>query len=398
MPAEARAMTTALRTSISMSCPATGRIWIVTSRATSACHSFAAVRTSMTAPVVSEARKVMMATTATRARPEIVACGTIGVSKRGSGRDEGASGGSSPRGWPVFVVASVVDMQTTLVQHETARVELVHQRDVVGGDDDRSPGFVELDEQPQQPLRQIGIDIARRLVGEEKLRPRDHRPRDRRTLLLSAREHRWQRGDAIAEPNPVQQFDHLLAITVLGLPDHPQRQCHVLEGRHVVEQAEILKHDADAPPQCGQRVLADGSDIVAEQRHQPARGPQREKQQTQKRGLTGARGPGEELERTLIDTERKIAQDLGTEAIAQAHVFEPDHLPLRTKSAPRPAGRRVAPCLDSGLIAARGLFGLRLCCAWARELAMRRRAGFPRILKFPRWPARDPTPHDLRIR
>src|SRR5262249_53256206 len=100
--------------------------------------------------------------------------------------------------------------------------------------------------------------------------------------------------------------------------------------------------------------------IVAEQRHQPARGPQREKQQTQKRGLAGARGPGEELERTLIDTERKIAQDLGTEAIAQAHVFEPDHLPLRTKSAPRPAGRRVAPCLDSGLIAARGLFGLRL--------------------------------------
>src|SRR5262249_14295695 len=113
--------------------------------------------------------------------------------------------------------------------------------------------------------------------------------------------------------------------------------------------------------------------IVAEQRDQPARGPQREKQQTQKRGLAGARGPGEELERTLIDTERKIAQNLGTEAIAQAHVFEPDHLPLRT----RPAGRRVAPCLDSGLIAARGLFGPPLCCAWARELAMRRRASSP---------------------
>src|SRR5499426_616883 len=292
----------------------------------------------MTAPVVSEARKVMMATTATRARPEIVACGTIGVSKRGSGWAEGAPGASSPWGWPAFVVASVVDMQTTLVQHETARVELIHQRNVVGGDDDRSPGSVELDEQSQQPLRQIGIDIARRLVGEKKLRPRDHRPRDRRALLLSAREHRWQRGDAIAEPDPAQQFDHLLAITVLGLPDHPQRQCHVLEGRHVVEQAEILKHDADAPPQRGQRVLAEGSDIVAEQRDQSARGPQREKQQTQKRGLAGTRGPGEELERTLIDTERKIAQDLGTKLVAQAHVFEPDHLSLRTKSAAPPGG------------------------------------------------------------
>src|SRR5580692_1871647 len=144
MPAEARAITTALRTSISMSCPATGRIWIVTSRATSACHSFAAARTSSTAPVVSEARKVMMATTATRARPEIVARGTIGVSKRGSGWGEGAAGASGSRCWPV--VALVVDMQATLVQHETARVELIRQRNVVGGDDDRSPGFVELDE------------------------------------------------------------------------------------------------------------------------------------------------------------------------------------------------------------------------------------------------------------
>ncbi len=58
---------------------------MVTSRATSACQSLAAARTSMTAPVVSEARNVMMATTATSARPPIVLCGTIGVSTRGSG-------------------------------------------------------------------------------------------------------------------------------------------------------------------------------------------------------------------------------------------------------------------------------------------------------------------------
>ena len=87
-----------------------------------------------------------MATTATRARPEIVARGTIDVSKRGSGWAEGAAGASGSRCWPAFVVASVVDMQATLVQYETARVELIHQRNVVGGDDDRSPGFVELDE------------------------------------------------------------------------------------------------------------------------------------------------------------------------------------------------------------------------------------------------------------
>ena len=59
---------------------------MVISRETSACHSLAAPLTKITAPVVSEARNVMMATTATSARPEIDLRGTNGVSKRGSGR------------------------------------------------------------------------------------------------------------------------------------------------------------------------------------------------------------------------------------------------------------------------------------------------------------------------
>src|SRR6516225_1929924 len=248
-------MTTALRTSISMSCPATGRIWIVTSRATSACHSFAAARTSRTAPVVSEARNVMMATTATRARPEIVARGTIGVSKRGSGWAAGAAGASPSRGWPAFVVASVVDMQTTFVQHETARVELIHQGNVVGGDDDRCAGPVELDEQPQQPLRQIRVDVTRRLVREQKLRLRDDGTRNRGALLFSAREHGRQGPNAIAEPDPLEELHDLLAITLLALPDHAQRQRDILKRRHMVEQAKILEHDADASPERREHVL-----------------------------------------------------------------------------------------------------------------------------------------------
>ena len=175
------------------------------------------------------------------------------------------------------------------------------------------------------------------------------RPRDRRALLLSAREHRRQRRNAIAEPDPVQQFDHLLAIAVLALADHPQRQSHVIEGRHVVEQPEILKHDADAPPQRSEVVLAERGGIVAEQRNQPPRGPQREKQQTQKRGLAGARGSGEELKRMRIDAERKIPQDLGPEAIAQSYVLEPDQLPLPKKRAPSGGTAVWATCLDPAL-------------------------------------------------
>ena len=60
-------------------------------------------------------------------------------------------------------------MQSPLVQDQTAGVVLVHQRDVVGGNDDRGARSVQFDEQAQQPLTEIGIDIAGRLIGEQQL-------------------------------------------------------------------------------------------------------------------------------------------------------------------------------------------------------------------------------------
>ncbi len=95
MPGVARAIAAASLTSASRSRPGRGRIWIVISRATSDCHSAAEPSTSITAPVVSEARNVMMATTATRARPEIELRGTTGVSRGGSaGSRRAAAAGS----------------------------------------------------------------------------------------------------------------------------------------------------------------------------------------------------------------------------------------------------------------------------------------------------------------
>src|SRR5580700_995378 len=94
---------------------------------------------------------------------------------------------------------SVIDMQASLVEDQPARVVFVHQGNIVRGDDDSGTRFIELDEKPQQTLAEIRIDVAGRLVGEEKLRPRDHGPCNRRALLLAAREHRRQGGYALAQ-------------------------------------------------------------------------------------------------------------------------------------------------------------------------------------------------------
>src|SRR5215470_2004755 len=139
MPGTARASCTALPTSDSMSRPAPGLIWMVTSRAMSDCHSLAALAISTTAPVVNAARNVMMATTAISAEPEMEPLGTIGVSGRGPSptgmRAVVFSDGLS--GYSAGIAPSIVHVQPPVVDHEASRIELVHQRNVVRGDDDR---------------------------------------------------------------------------------------------------------------------------------------------------------------------------------------------------------------------------------------------------------------------
>src|ERR1051326_8535398 len=150
-------------------------------RARSERQSLAALTIMVTAPQVSPARNVMMATTAISELPAIELFGTMAVATRGprprkvvvSRSSHGSASASLPRS-----SGSVVDMQPSLVQHQPARVVFVHQGDIVGGDDDGRARFVELDEQAQQALAEIGVDVAGRLVSEQELRARDHCARD----------------------------------------------------------------------------------------------------------------------------------------------------------------------------------------------------------------------------
>src|SRR6266567_3173006 len=123
---------------------------MVISLATSDCHSDADALTKSTVPVVIDARNVMMATTATSARPAIEARGTIGDVLRAVADTCGRSWPRSTSGTCSLPVL-LIDVQPSLMQHQPPRLVLIHQRDVVGRDDDGGARLVELDEQPQQP-------------------------------------------------------------------------------------------------------------------------------------------------------------------------------------------------------------------------------------------------------
>src|SRR3954470_18547249 len=114
---------------------------MVISLATSDCHSAADAAASRTAPVVIDARNVMMATTAISARPAIEARGTIGDKLRAF---IGTCGRSCPRSingsrsLPVLLIK----VYPALMQHHPPRVVLVHQGDVVRGDNHRGARLV----------------------------------------------------------------------------------------------------------------------------------------------------------------------------------------------------------------------------------------------------------------
>src|SRR3979411_1692496 len=162
------------------------------------------------------------------------------------------------------------------------------------------------------------------------MRPRNHRACDRRALLLAAGQDRRQRIHSLAETDPFQQIDDLLAIARFLAAHHPERQRHVFVSGHVIEQAKVLQHDADPLAQIGDLILAEQRDVMTEQIDQAAGRPQRQKQQPQQRGLAGAGRSGQELEGMGGDQETKVAQNLRAKPVTQSYIFEPNQAQLRS--------------------------------------------------------------------
>ena len=98
----------------------------------------------------------------------------------------------------------------------------------------------------------------------------------------------------------------------------------------MIEQAEVLQHDADPLAQVGDLILAEQRHVMAEQIDEAARRPQRQEQQPQQRSLAGAGRAGEELEGMGGDQETQVAQNLRTQSVTQSNIFEPNQAQLRS--------------------------------------------------------------------
>src|SRR5262249_49731722 len=148
-PLKPPAMRAAVASAASMSSPSAGLIWMVASRAIWLSQTAAELLTSETAPKVRQDRNVMIAMTEISERPATFCSGTIvAILRCRRGTTVGASAGGAGS-LAACCLASVMDLQPSGVEHHPARLDLVHESQVVSGDQHGGAQPVELDEQPE---------------------------------------------------------------------------------------------------------------------------------------------------------------------------------------------------------------------------------------------------------
>ena len=134
----------------------------------------------------------------------------------------------------------------------------------VGDHDDGGAGGVEVAEQVHDVEAVVAVEVAGGLVAEDELRVGDDRPGNGHALLLPAGELLRIVARPVDDAHALQHLVDLLPTLRLAEAEVAQRQLHVLEDVHVVDEVEALEHEADDPaPQLQAVFLAQGGDIPA---------------------------------------------------------------------------------------------------------------------------------------
>ena len=195
----------------------------------------------------------------------------------------------------------------------------------MGCDQDRRAQPVQFPEQADQPCAHFGIDIAGGFVGDQQVGPRHHGAGDGDALLLAAGQGGRAGLHPVAQPHPGQQFPHVMGVFAVAPSRQPEGQRHIVVGRKMIQQPEILEHHADAAAKRRQIAAARGGKFLPEQGDEPPGRRLGQIDQLQKRGLARAGQAGQEGEGAAFQLESDIAQHFGPGAVPHADIFKANH-------------------------------------------------------------------------
>jgi hypothetical protein len=129
-----------------------------------------------------------------------------------------------------------------------------HQLQVVRREQDGRARGVDGAEQLEDAVRGALVEVARRLVRQHDQRIVHERPRDRHALLLAAGQLAGSFSDFAARPTCASRRRPSSG-SRSGARRSPPARTHVLRGRPVLQQPEILEHVADLAAQHGDLAL-----------------------------------------------------------------------------------------------------------------------------------------------
>ena len=182
-------------------------------------------------------------------------------------------------------------------KHDAPRTDLIDEMHIVAGDDHRHADLVEALEQFHDLERELRIEIAGGLIGNEQRRLRHHRPRDADPLLLAGREFQGERFLLAEQADLIQRRPHAFVDFALRNAGDDQRQRHIVGHRPVMQQFVILKHHADLPAKLRDAARLDARGILIVDDHLAARGPFDECDQFQDAALARPRMAGQKGQR-----------------------------------------------------------------------------------------------------
>src|SRR5215471_5489586 len=154
-----------------------------------------------------------------------------------------------------------------------------------------------------------GVEVSRRLIGENKVRIRHNRARDGHALFLASRELAGEMLQPIAKSDKPQRRLGMFHALISCQRCEFQRQLHVLDRRQHRNQVEALKHKPDVRiSPVRDFPVGEGAQIFAEHTDFAVGCPVHRCDQMKQRGFPGAGRPHQCHELAFLDFNIRVLQ------------------------------------------------------------------------------------------
>src|SRR4029077_17944680 len=202
--------------------------------------------------------------------------------------------------------------------------------------------ILEAPEQSHHLERQVRIEIARRLIGDQERGLADHGAGDADALLLADGELERQHTLLAEETHLVERGAHAPVDLLQGSCSYGERKRDVVVHRPVGEQLVILEDHADVAAESGDVPRLQRLRVTPRDRDSATGRPLEQCDELQHRALAGTRAAREEHHLAGVDAEADVIECLAPVGVALAHPVEKRHSAPPALPVPRSSGPSVS--------------------------------------------------------